>query len=473
LKGKRRVRTSVIAHNVHRVAFRALTEAHPPPSNLYRIQYLPAIPVVGRQAALLSSTRLGGETLLIVQQNTTIQAQKNLIQVLLGDLDPWSAPEYEEVRPYEIIMKSFTLKAFTVVVVLGTLVTLSAQAVPRHRSELAFVANQSSNNLYVYTIEKNGELLPVSGSPISAGGSPNSVAVVPSGRFAYVADVIPGGVTGFSTAENGGVTSVPGSPFAAPTGTAFVITDPGGRFLYALNCGADCSGTGSGNIAAYTIDQGTGALTPVAGSPFTAGQWPYSLAVDPTGQFAYVANAGSGDVYAFAINSLSGVLTQIGSSLPAGTRPLSIVVDPWSQFVYTANTGSSNVSAFSINFDGTLSSVVGSPFSAGAFTSAIAASPNGHFVVVSAGPGAFVYSIEATGALRSVTGSPFVAGTGPNGVSIDPTDGFVYLVNAGSDNVSGYIFNSSSGKLTPVKGSPFSAGAVAAGIATAPAPLHQ
>jgi DNA-binding beta-propeller fold protein YncE len=72
-----------------------------------------------------------------------------------------------------------------------------------------------------------------------------------------------------------------------------------------------------------------------------------------------------------------------------------------------------------------------------------------------------------------VTGSPFVAGTGPNGVSIDPTDGFVYLVNAGSDNVSGYIFNSSSGKLTPVKGSPFSAGAVAAGIATAPAPLHQ
>jgi hypothetical protein len=106
LKGKRRVRTSVIAHNVHRVALRALTEAHPPPSNLYRIQYLPAIPVVGRQAALLSSARLGGETLLIVQQNTTIQAQKNLIQVLLGDLDPWSAPEYEEVRPYEIIMKS-------------------------------------------------------------------------------------------------------------------------------------------------------------------------------------------------------------------------------------------------------------------------------------------------------------------------------------------------------------------------------
>ncbi|MGA8440931.1 MAG: hypothetical protein WB762_06330 [Candidatus Sulfotelmatobacter sp.] len=40
-----------------------------------------------------------------------------------------------------------------------------------------------SFNLYVYPIEKSGELLPVSDSPFSAGGSPNSVAVVPSGRF--------------------------------------------------------------------------------------------------------------------------------------------------------------------------------------------------------------------------------------------------------------------------------------------------
>jgi 6-phosphogluconolactonase len=296
---------------------------------------------------------------------------------------------------------------------------------------------------------------------------------VPSGRFAYVADVIPGGVTGFSVAESGVLTPIPGSPFAAPTGTAFVTTDPSGRFLYALNCGADCSGSGAGSIAAYTIDQGTGALTSIAGSPFTAGEWPYSLAVDPTGQFAYVANFGSGDVYSFSIDSQSGVLTQIGVPIAAGSHPISVVVDPWSQFVYAANTGSSNVSAFSINFDGTLSSVAGSPFFAGEFTSGIAASTNGQFVVVSAGPGAFVYSIGATGALSLVAGSPYAAGTGPTGVSVDPTDNIVYVVNGASNNVSAYSFNDSSGKLTPVKGSPFPAGASAASIATAPAPFHQ
>jgi 6-phosphogluconolactonase len=150
-----------------------------------------------------------------------------------------------------------------------------------------------------------------------------------------------------------------------------------------------------------------------------------------------------------------------------------VVVDPWSQYVYTANTGSSNVSAFSINFDGSLTGVVGSPFAAGPFTAGIAASTNGKFVVVAAGPGAFVYSIDNHGALHPVTGSPFAAGLGPNGVSIDPTDSFVYIVNTGSNNISAYDFNSANGKLTPGPGSPFPAGKFAAGITTAAAPLHK
>ena len=150
-----------------------------------------------------------------------------------------------------------------------------------------------------------------------------------------------------------------------------------------------------------------------------------------------------------------------------------MVVDPWGQYVYTANTGSSDVSAFAINFDGSLSTVAGSTFAAGAFTAGIAASNNCEFVVVAAGQGTSVYSIDNTGALHLVPGSPVAAGTGPNGVSIDPTDSFVYIVNAGSANVSAYVFDDVNGQLTPVNGSPFPAGEFAAGITTAPAPTHQ
>jgi 6-phosphogluconolactonase (cycloisomerase 2 family) len=110
-------------------------------------------------------------------------------------------------------VKSIKFASLVVASFLGIVVgTLASQAQSaRHRSEIAFVANQSSNNLSTYKIKSNGGLLGVSGSPFAAGGAPNSVSVVPSGRFAYVANVIPGSVTGFSVAQNGVVTPIPGS----------------------------------------------------------------------------------------------------------------------------------------------------------------------------------------------------------------------------------------------------------------------
>jgi hypothetical protein len=48
----------------------------------------------------------------------------------------------------------------------------------------------------------------------------------------------------------------------------------------------------SNNVSAYSIGS-SGALTPIPGSPFAAGFNPSSVAVDPMGRFAYVANSDS------------------------------------------------------------------------------------------------------------------------------------------------------------------------------------
>jgi DNA-binding beta-propeller fold protein YncE len=86
--------------------------------------------------------------------------------------------------------------------------------------------------------------------------------------------------------------------------------------------------------------------------------------VDPTGQFVYVANNGSNNVYGYMINGTSGALTAVfGSPFPAGSGPQAITVDPTGQFAYVANLFSSSVSAYNIN-GGSLSSVPGSPFQA-------------------------------------------------------------------------------------------------------------
>ena len=73
---------------------------------------------------------------------------------------------------------------------------------------------------------------------------------------------------------------------------------------------------------AYSISGGTGALAPVAGSPFASGTYPFYVAVEPEDEFVYVTNSGSANVYAYVISVTSGALAPVaGSPFPAGTNP--------------------------------------------------------------------------------------------------------------------------------------------------------
>ncbi|HSM87639.1 MAG TPA: beta-propeller fold lactonase family protein, partial [Candidatus Limnocylindrales bacterium] len=52
---------------------------------------------------------------------------------------------------------------------------------------------------------------------------------------------------------------------------------------------------------------------------FTTGLAPRSVAVDPSGQYLYVANFSSGSISAFFIHSVTGMLSPVpGSPFPAG-----------------------------------------------------------------------------------------------------------------------------------------------------------
>src|SRR5271167_4841664 len=52
-------------------------------------------------------------------------------------------------------------------------------------------------------------------------------------------------------------------------------------------------------VSGYVINSSAGALTPDSAGPFPAGTGPFSIAVEPSGKFAYVANATSNDVSGF------------------------------------------------------------------------------------------------------------------------------------------------------------------------------
>jgi DNA-binding beta-propeller fold protein YncE len=80
------------------------------------------------------------------------------------------------------------------------------------RGQFAYVANFESNNVSAYSIDgSNGTLTPIPGSPFAAGSNPISVAVDPTGKFAYVANFVG---SAYSIGSNGALTPIPGSPFA-------------------------------------------------------------------------------------------------------------------------------------------------------------------------------------------------------------------------------------------------------------------
>jgi DNA-binding beta-propeller fold protein YncE len=82
---------------------------------------------------------------------------------------------------------------------------------------------------------------------------------------------------------------------------------------------------GNNNVSGFYIDP-NGSLTPVTGSPFDAGSWPVSIAVDRSAKYVYVANEISNSISAYSIES-SGALTSLkGSPFPAGIAPVSVTV---------------------------------------------------------------------------------------------------------------------------------------------------
>jgi len=367
------------------------------------------------------------------------------------------------------------------ILLFGLILSLSlvgASPVCAHNRSFAYVTNSGSNSVSAYAISANsGALTPVPGSPFLTGQLPFSVTAHPTGRFVYVANAgIPTNtynVSAYAVNEKtGALTEVPGSPFATGVQPASVTIHPNGRFAYVANAGLE-----DGDVSVYTVNVTTGALTPVPGSPFAAGHEPTSVAVSPNGKFVYVTNNIvqfsdlSGGVSAFVVNANTGALTPVsGSPFAAGLETFGVAIHPSGRFAYVANGLSNDVSAFSINAKtGALTAVPGSPFAADFGSISVALSPNGRFAYVAnvAASNVSAYAVNrTTGALTPVPGSPFATGTSPFSVDVSPDGQFAYVADQVSFDVSAYAIDAATGALTPVPDSPFAAGRFPTSVTT-------
>ena len=216
-------------------------------------------------------------------------------------------------------------------------------------------------------------------------------------------------------------------------------------------------GGGSSNTATFTID--AGAVSP------------NSIAIDPVGQFAYVADGGCGSstfgyVSMYSMDAITGSLTSVGPPVLTNDEgAISVAVSPAGTFVYVANWGegdtAGSLSAYSINptsgalaYTATIQAPCAPPPSPGSCAPwAVIVDPSGKFAYV-ANEGGFaptsvsMYTINATTGALVFIGTIAAAGRS-NSVAVDPTGKFVYLTNSQGDSVSMYTIDTTTGVLTP------------------------
>ena len=244
----------------------------------------------------------------------------------------------------------------------------------------------SHNNLWAYAINvTTGALTLVPGSPYDTAPTPyapgwNVAAVVtdPFSKFLYVASEAGSVLTYKIDSTTGALTAVSSSLYGPGAQPSTMGVDPSGKFVYV---------TGMRDVWAYTVDGATGELTNVSGSPFESG-FPYeqSLAIDPLGRFVYAADDNPAGISAYTVDSTTGVLTPIaGSPFALASEPGSMAIDPSGKFAYVASNG---VAAYAVDgANGTLAPISGSPFAVGTGPVALAithASPTVPFEIFKA-----------------------------------------------------------------------------------------
>ena len=206
--------------------------------------------------------------------------------------------------------------------------TLGANSQPSQIATIGnylYVADFGTNTVEFFTIAAGtGELArPITETPATTGPAPAGLAINPSGSVLYTANSGAGqnrGISAFTVdSSTGALTSIAGNPLAIPV-AGYISIDPQGKFLFVPEAN---SITGSVGLAVYPIDATTAALGRAStGSPFATGTNPYSVSIDPTGDFVYVANDQSANVSEFTLNSTTGVLSPVmGSPVAAGSNP--------------------------------------------------------------------------------------------------------------------------------------------------------
>jgi 6-phosphogluconolactonase (cycloisomerase 2 family) len=176
------------------------------------------------------------------------------------------------------------------------------------------VTSVASNSVHVLLISASGALSEAQNSPVPV-PHPAMAAIDPNGGFVFFADTIDGDILTSMIDANGQIT--PGFAVQSASAPIWLAVHQSGSFLFSAE---------NSNVEAYSINQGTGALTlvglPVDISSFGAAS--KMLAIDSTGSFLYLLFQGNIGILGFSINTGNGAISQLQNTVFNGSNATTI-----------------------------------------------------------------------------------------------------------------------------------------------------
>lgn len=277
--------------------------------------------------------------------------------------------------------------------------------------------------------------------PVS--GMPHKNASVPNGNI--TADNLI--VSAASYMYGPGTLSLVSSSASLTSGVQYITVDASGRFLYAA------SGSGSTwTVYCYAINQITGVLTQVG--TFSSVSYVNDIACDPHGRSLYTAIYGS--VNATSINlATGGFYANLGdtAAYQSGTNVPTMSVDPLGRYVFTqlyTNT-TSYIVANRINSDGSATFVNVTQINATNDASGShCIDPWGKFLYVASYVPTIVHAYSLSSGGSGTLVASYAQGTNnyPYRIIAEATGRFLYVSRPAAGTIMVYKINESTGALT-------------------------
>jgi 6-phosphogluconolactonase (cycloisomerase 2 family) len=305
--------------------------------------------------------------------------------------------------------------------------------------------------IQIYSIDQSaGSLTPVLGGPFAIPDPIGCIQFEPTGKFGYANTVVNGTnqlLTYSRDSNSGALTRI--NSISLNSTALQVAVDPLGKYLYVTTIALTNPSTVPAQAYGYSIDSSTGALTPIAGTPFLLSNATGVFSWHPSGNFLYAANSNGLSIDVYSADRATGKLS-FGSSVATCINPTTVRFSPNGKFAYTAcsmdanhDPKSASVESFAVATDGTLTHIGTTPSADAPFNLAI--DPSGQFLYLNANS-SYVYSFQvgANGVAQSTRKIGVEPNQGPSlaivggSTAVKYAPKFAYVTSTGDNKLSTY-----------------------------------